>query len=142
MDFEHLYETKQAAELNIILKSSSYPPKHEAAIIALLNKAHAAAQFYELRINEAFLKDYLNDVHEIDSLVSLRKAVSYDSDTYSRSHLDWLLELSVAKLRWTWDRTSNMTTLITLQKSLDDLHRITYASQKIIRQLASSHMPL
>jgi hypothetical protein len=130
---ESLFETKSVVELDAMLKSETCPPEHKEAIVSLLDKAHAAAQVFDTHISEVFMKNYLNDVLGIDSLCFLRSTVAFGSDTYSRSHLGWLQELSSAKLRWDWDKTKHLDTLIALDKSFGAVQRATYAAQKTVK---------
>jgi hypothetical protein len=61
-----------------------------------------AKVFVDKKINRKFIEDYLENILEVGSLCELSLLCSRQGKHFSRSHYNWLMELSVFKLKWGW----------------------------------------
>lgn len=85
----------------------------------------AACLFEKQNVNEEFVKKFLNGRLEVGALGPLFLAiVSFNPDTFSRSHNNWLYELSKTKLKWDWKPYNKEVSLEEEQQAkLDELMR-------------------
>lgn len=98
------FETRTLFELDNLIKTNTYDvfsPEY-AAIKKLQENALKMARTFDEVMTDEYMKKYLDDGLEIGCLIPLSKAVSRSSETFSKSHQEWLDELRRTKL--TWDR--------------------------------------
>lgn len=124
------FETKTLFELENLMKTNTYDvfsPEY-AAIKKLQENASKMARTFDEVMTEEYMKRYLDDELQIGCLIPLSKAVSRASETYSKSHQDWLDELRRTKL--TWDRKNELEKkrdkFANLQNSFITLQRLAY----------------
>jgi hypothetical protein len=111
---------------------------HDTEVLKdIAKKAYkAACLFEEANVNEEFAKKYLDSRLELGALGPLFLAtVSSNTDTFSRSHYNWLYELNKTKLKWDWKPYNKEVSLEEEQQcKLDELMR----ELNSIQQLAMS----
>jgi hypothetical protein len=109
------YENLQIEDLYNKIQNTTYD---NPILKNMALKAFSAAKiFEEYGMNEELVLKFLNGKLEVGPFSELFVATSYqNTESFSRSHYNWLYELNVTKLKWDWYPELQNTKLQTLME--------------------------